>query len=466
MAGGRAFRSTGTRRGRLRVHAGGAITVIPPNIWQDNFLTGSTPFAVYPRVNAAKSGEIAYGFQITPDELPPTYTPEGQNVFASGNPKKVPANTVMDVNRYQQDLAALAPGHQLSLLSLSAVDRRFGNAFLQTWTLGVERAFGGLTADAAYVGTESFRLPRVSYPNAYPGADAGFAPYTDFDSSGTVIGGFGFESVITDTSHSSYNALQTSLSGQVGHGGPGLQAGYTWGKSLDDVSGILGGTGSAGDVVLFSPQNPYNTHAEKGPSNFDVTHAFTVSAVQNLHLGNLQFLPSSAHVLTKGWEFLSISTITSGSPFTVYSGIQQTGYGTVGADRPDQIGKPNLSTAHSSTRRREDYFGLGTNNASYFSIPIGIPGGTGLTPDAMEPWAATLSVDPPTTTSITHLLRPRPSATGRAVSKKPTFSSEQNFSTSSISSTWGCPRILSGVPASASSAKPPAPRARFSFPSS
>ncbi len=260
---------------QLRVHAGGAITVIPPNIWQDNFLTGSTPFSVYPRVNAAKSGEIAYGFQITPDELPPTYTPEGQNVFASGNTKDVPPNTVMDVNRYQQDLAALAPGHQLSLLSLNAVDRRFGNAFLQTWTLGVERAFGGLTADAAYVGTESFRLPRVSYPNAYPGADAGFAPYTDFNSSGTVIGGFGFESVITDTSHSSYNALQTSLSGQVGHGGPGLQAGYTWGKSLDDVSGILGGTGSAGDVVLFSPQNPYNTHAEKGPSNFDVTHAFT-----------------------------------------------------------------------------------------------------------------------------------------------------------------------------------------------
>ncbi len=61
----------------------------------------------------------------------------------------------------------------------------------------------------------------------------------------------------------------------------------------------------------------------------------------------------------------------------MYSGIQQTGYGTVGADRPDQIGTPNLSTAHSSTRRREDYFGLGTNNASYFSIPIGIPGGTG-----------------------------------------------------------------------------------------
>jgi hypothetical protein len=363
--------------GKVRVHAGGGITVIPPNIWQDNFLTGSTPFAVYPRVNAARSGEIAYGFQITPDELPRTYTPAGTDVFASGDPKKVPANTVMDVNRYQQDLAALSPGHQLSLLNLSAIDPRFGDGYLQTWTLGLERTFGGLTADAAYVGTESFRLPRIAYPNAYPGAGAGFAPFTNFDSSGTVTGGFGFESVVTDTAHSSYNALQTSLAGQVGHGGPGLQAGYTWGKSLDDVSGLLGGTGSAGAVVIFSPQNPFDTHAEKGPSNFDVTHAFTVSAAQDLHLESLSFLPSTTQVLTKGWELLSISTLTSGSPFTVYSGLQQTGFGTIGADRPDQIGTPDLSTAHSATRRREDYFGLGANNASFFSIPIGISGGSG-----------------------------------------------------------------------------------------
>jgi hypothetical protein len=363
--------------GQVRVHAGGGFTIIPPNIWQDNLLTGSTPFAVYPRVNAARSGEIAYGFQITPGELPLTYTPQGVNVFASGNPKKVPPNTVMDVNRYQQDLAALSPGNQLSLLNLSAVDPRFSNALLQTWTLGLERRFGGLTADAAYVGTESSRLPRMSYPNAYPGAEAGLAPFTDFDSNGTVTGGFGFESVVTDSAHSSYNALQTSLAGEVGHHGPGVQAGYTWGKSLDDVSGLQGGTGSAGAVVVFSPQNPLDTHAEKGPSNFDVAHAFTLSAAEDLHLEDLGFLPSRAQVVTKGWQLLSISTITSGSPFTVYSGIQQTGFGTNGADRPDQIGTPDLSTAKSATRRREDYFGLGTANASFFSIPIGISGGSG-----------------------------------------------------------------------------------------
>jgi len=361
----------------VHVHLGGAITVIPPNIWQDNLLTGSTPYVVYPRVNAARNGEIAYGFQITPNELPPVYNTAGVNVLASGDPKKVPANTVMDVNRYQQNLAALAPSQQLSLLSLAGIDRRFGNGYLQTWTLGLERAFGGLTADVAYVGTSAFRLPRMSYPNAYPGADPEFARFTNFNGSGAVTGGFGFESVMTATSHSSYNALQTSLSGNVGHGGPSLQAGYTWGKSLDDVSGIIGGTGSTGAVTLFSPQNPFDTRAERGPSSFDVTHAFTLSAAQDLHFEHLGVQSDRTHLLTKGWELLSISTITSGSPFTVYSGIQQTGAGTIGADRPDQIETPDLSSAGSSTRPRDDYFGRGGNNASFFAIPVGIAGGTG-----------------------------------------------------------------------------------------
>jgi Carboxypeptidase regulatory-like domain len=361
----------------VRLHGGGAITVIPPNIWQDNFLTGSTPFVVYPRVNASKSGEVAYGFQVTPAELPQVYTPQGVNILASGDSKKVPPNTILDVNRYQNDLAALAPGHQLSLLNLNGIDRGFGNGYLDTWTLGLERNFGGLTADAAYVGSAASRLPMISYPNAYPGAEPGFAPFTQFDSNGAPSGGFGFESVVTAMAHSSYNALQASLSGQVRHGGPGLQVGYTWSKSLDNVSGLQGGTGSAGAVVVFSPQNPFDNHAEKGPSNFDVAHVFTVSAAQNLHLEDLSFLPSRSYVLTKGWELLSISTVTSGSPFTVYSGLQQTGYGTIGADRPDQIAKPDLSTAKSAIRRREDYFGRGANNASYFSIPIEIPGGSG-----------------------------------------------------------------------------------------
>jgi hypothetical protein len=358
----------------LHIHAGGGITTIPPNIWQDNSLTGAVPFVIYPRVPAAPTAPVRYGFQITSAELPNFYTPSGQNVFASGKTNTVPANTVLDIDRYQKDLAALTPGANLTPLNLTGIDRNFANAYLQTWTLGAERQFGKLTADAAYIGTAAVRLPRLSFPNGYSGAGPGFAPYTQFDSNGNVIGGFGTENLIIDNSHSTYHALQASLSGTAPHGGPGVQVSYTWSKSIDDTSAVIGGTGSTGAVTIPFPQNPFNYHAEKGPSAFDVTHGFTMTLAQDLQLEKAAWLQPVSRKFTAGWELLSISTISSGAPFTVYSGIQQTGAGSDGVDRPDQIGKPHLSTAR---KVREDYFGLGTNNSSYFSIPIGVPGGTG-----------------------------------------------------------------------------------------
>lgn len=359
---------------KLRAHAGGGLMVIPPNIWQDNFLTGSTPFVVYPRLVAAKGAPIEYGFKITPAQLPNVYTPTGTEIFPAHDTKDVPANTVMDVDRYEKDVAALTPSGVVSPLNLSGIDRSFGNAWLYTWTAGLERNFGNLAADLNYVGTAAAHLPRTSFPNAYPGADPEFARYTQFDDTGAVIGGFGVMNIITGTSHSTYHALQASLTGTVPHGGPGVQASYTWGKSLDDVSQVSGGTGATGAVAVPFPQDPFNTHPEKGPSNFDVTHAFTLSVAQDLHVDNVDFLQGVSKKVTAGWEMLMISSINSGSPFTVYSGVQQTGVGSNGVDRPDQIGKPDLSTAR---KKREDYFGMGENNASYFYIPINVPGGTG-----------------------------------------------------------------------------------------
>lgn len=360
---------------RLVAHAGGAITVIPPNIWQDNMLTGATPITIYPRVLSASSAPTRYGFQITSAELPPIYTPGGAVIFASGDPKRVAPNTVMDLDRYEKGIAALTPGGVGTTLNLNVMDRGFGNATLYTWTAGLEMKLGNLTGDANYVGTAAEKLPRESFPNGYPGASPAFAPGTEFDSAGNIVGGFGVINEVTATAHSTYQALQTSLSGTVGHGGPGIQAGYTWSKSIDDTSQVIGGTGSTGAVSNPLPQDPYDAHPEKGPSAFDVTHSFALSLAQNLGLERAEWLRPFTRKATAGWELLSISTITSGSPFTVYSGIQQTGVGALGADRPDQIAVPHLSTARAN---REDYFGEGANNASaFFSIPIHVAGGTG-----------------------------------------------------------------------------------------
>jgi len=361
--------------GKLLARAGGSIMTIQPNIWQDNFLTGSTPFAVYPRLLSAAVAPIHYGFRIVPQELPAVYTPDGKNIFPSLKPSEVKANTVMDVDRYEKDLASLHPGQSVSDLNLSGIDRSFTNATLYTWTLGLEHKFGNLTGDAAYVGTTSEHLPREIFPNAYPGASPKFARYTTFDNAGNVTGGFGVENIIAAKSHSSYHALQASLSGTMAHGGPGIQASFTWGKSLDDTSLVLGGTGATGANASPYPQNPFDLHAEKGPSGFDVNTAFSLSVAQDLHLQEVGFLRPLSRKVTDGWELLSISSIDSGSVFTVYSGIQQTGAGSYGADRPDQIAKPHLSTAR---KDRADYFGHGSANAAdFFSVPVHVANGSG-----------------------------------------------------------------------------------------
>jgi hypothetical protein len=138
---------------------------------------------------------------------------------------------------------------------------------------------------------------------------------------------------------------------------------------------VLGGLfGAAGTVLQTLPQDPWNPSADKGPSTFDVTHAFNVSVIQLLPLERMGFLNPLGSRLIKGWQVLNITTMTTGSPFSVYSGVQQTGAGVAGADRPDLVSMPHFSTSRAV---RDDYFGLGDNNLSFFNIPINVPGGTG-----------------------------------------------------------------------------------------
>jgi hypothetical protein len=358
------------------VHVGGAITTLLINLWQDNSLTGSTPFVVYPRSTAAPGEPIPFATNITPEQLPTVYTIGGAPVFAAGDSKQVPGNTLMDVLRYEQDLAALSPGHQITPLTVAGISPDFQNGYIATWTAGVEQKLGGANLTAGYVGTAGIKLPAMDFPNGFAGADPGFAPYTQFDSSGSITGGYGPVTMMTNRSHSSYHALQVSAQQNLTASGLGFQASYTFSKSIDDSSAVVGGfiAGSSGAVAQTAPEDPFNARLDKGPSNFDARHALAFSLFRDLHADRVPFLRPLGKTLTAGWQLLGIGTLQTGSPFTIYSGIQQTGAGSQGTDRPDQVGTPVLSTSRTV---REDYFGLGANNASFFSIPIGVAGGTG-----------------------------------------------------------------------------------------
>src|SRR5579884_3288115 len=357
------------------LHAGGAITTLLTNLWQDNFLTGNIPFLFTPYVFAQPGAPVPFSNTVTQMQLPPVYTPDGQLIFMTGNTKDVPPNTQIDIQRFQNDLAAMTPGNQVQLLSTFGIARDFRNGYIETYTAGFDHNFGDFRLSANYVGTAGVHLAGVFSPNSYSGAEPLFAPFTQFNSAGQAVGGYGTETLMTTGSHSTYHALQTSLSKNSMRWGLGFQASYTYSKSLDDSSSALGTlSGGPGVILQTMPQNPWNPGADKGPSNFDVTHVFALSLIQALPLARVSFLRPLGRRFTDGWQLLNITTLMTGLPFTVYSGIQQTGVGTSGADRPDLIAQPNFSTDRTV---REDYFGRLSNNASFFTIPIGVPGGTG-----------------------------------------------------------------------------------------
>jgi hypothetical protein len=363
----RATRSTVLR-------AGGGITTILPNLWWDNFVTGGFPFVVSPSLSALPGVPVSFQDSVQAFQLPPVYTTAGQLAFPGGSTRNLAPNTEVDVSRFQTDFSALTPGDQPQLLSVGGMTPSFRNGYIGSYTAGVERTLGDVALRASYVATVGVKLADVVVPNGYAGATAEFAPFTQFNSSGQVLGGYGPEVLIGTPAHSTYHALQVSASKNSSRLGLGFQSSYTFSKSLDNTSSVMNSGGGAGTIIQAYPQDPLNLRAEKGPSTFDITHVFSISLVQALPIDHVNFLRPLGKNLTAGWQVLNITTLTSGSPFSVFSGIQQTGVGSASADRPDQIARPDFST---SRKVREDYFGRGSDNTSFFSIPIGVTGGTG-----------------------------------------------------------------------------------------
>jgi hypothetical protein len=356
-------------------HAGGGITTILTDLWQDNFLVGNFPFLVAPNYTALPGVPVNFVNEVTRPTLPPLYNVDGQLIYGNRTTAAVLPNTEIDVTRFESDLQAFAPGHQAQQLASGGMAPDFRNGYIGTYTAGFEHSFGDLKFSASYVATAGIHLGAIQFINGYPGAQPAFAPFAKTDANGNIIGGFSVFDLMSTRSHSTYHALQSSAEKTSARLGLGFQASYTYSKALDDTSAVLGGLfASSGPVLQTVPQDPRHPGLEKGPSTFDTPQVFTLSLVQVLPFDKLNFLRPINQKVTSGWQLLNITTVTSGSRFSVYSGVQQTGVGSYGADRPDQIGRPVFST---SRHVREDYFGLGSANASFFEIPIGVPGGTG-----------------------------------------------------------------------------------------
>jgi hypothetical protein len=224
--------------------------------------------------------------------------------------------------------------------SAFAFQRDLRTPYTQQWNVSLQQALGRTRViEVAYVGSKGTKLITardINQPRPSP-VSPNLRPNPQFDD-------ITFEE---SSANSSYNALQVRFQQRLDFGLSVLSA-YTWAKSIDNASSFFS---SAGDPNF--PQDSFNTAAERGRSNFDVRHRFSLSYGYDLPFGKGRtFLAGDGvlPVILTGWQTFGIVTLQSGRPFTValLSDIDQsnTGRSTLGFganDRPNVVGNADVS---------------------------------------------------------------------------------------------------------------------------
>jgi hypothetical protein len=223
--------------------------------------------------------------------------------------------------------------------SANAFQRDLRTAYVQHFNFGIQRQLGAnRLLEVAYVGSKGTKLigardinqprPGPKLPNplfTYLRPDPRFEDITYQESSAS----------------SNYHSLQTRFQQRLANGLSAL-ASYTWAKSIDNSSGLFT---SAGDPNF--PQDSLNLQAERGRSNFDIRHRFSLSYAYDLPFGkNAQGWEKG---LLGGWQTYGVVTMQSGRPFTVAllsdidnsnTGRSNLGFGA--NDRPNLVGTAKL----------------------------------------------------------------------------------------------------------------------------
>lgn len=135
--------------------------------------------------------------------------------------------------------------------------------------------------------------------------------------------------VIDSNDFSTYHALQVMVQRKFAKGVQ-FQGSYTFSKSLDtrsfDPTFTVVGTGNA-QSASSTPFDNNNRRLNYARSDFDQTHYFTGYAIWDLPFGKGRRwgadAPPVLRQIVEGWNVNGVLTLSSGRPFTVYSGSNQ-----------------------------------------------------------------------------------------------------------------------------------------------
>jgi hypothetical protein len=181
------------------------------------------------------------------------------------------------------------------------VARNLRTPYVITWNFNVQQAFGNSTSlQVGYVGNRGVKLYSIRDINQVNPAldDGGEQVGRPFNARFPFLGFINFmENGYTST----YHALQASLTQRVWHGLT-FVAGYTYSHAIDDVSLNR----------AFQPQDSNRARLERGSSDNDVRHRFTLALTYDL--------PSKKGwgQMLEGWQVNSIVVLQTGFPWSAY----------------------------------------------------------------------------------------------------------------------------------------------------
>jgi hypothetical protein len=132
--------------------------------------------------------------------------------------------------------------------------------------------------------------------------------------------------VLDSNDFSTYHALEAQLTCRLSRG-ISFNIAYTWSKALDtrsfDPTLTVVGTGNA-STAADTPFDINNRRLNYAYSDFDRRHVFQWNVVAELPFGKgKHFLNSASGLVDRilgGWEVTGYGRVTSGRPFTAFSG--------------------------------------------------------------------------------------------------------------------------------------------------
>jgi len=198
---------------------------------------------------------------------------------------------------------------------IQSVDFDARNPTLLAYNLTLQKELvGAILFTASYVGSHGYHLTRtyeanIAYPQILPDG-------TKFFPAGRSRRNpnFGSDWRMSFNAKSFYNALQLSARRQSSRGLL-FQVSYSFSKNIDDNTGRW-------DVYSgqsFTIQDPDDFNSDRAPSPIDINQVLTFNYSYELPFGNPR--SSFTKAMLAGWQISGITSISSGPPFTVRLGF-------------------------------------------------------------------------------------------------------------------------------------------------